>query len=60
MLLAWFLGVLGIHRFYIGKTGTAIAMLFTLGGLGIWAFIDFIMAAAGSMTDSDNLPIKNW
>ena len=59
-LLAWFLGVFGVHRFYIGKVGTGIAMLFTLGGLGIWAFIDFIAAAAGSLRDGDNLPIKKW
>ena len=59
-LLAWFLGVFGVHRFYIGKIGTGLAMLFTLGGLGIWAFIDFIMAAAGSLRDGDDLPVKNW
>jgi hypothetical protein len=59
-LLAWFLGIFGVHRFYIGKVGSGLAMLFTLGGLGIWAFIDFIAAAAGSLRDSDNLPIKKW
>lgn len=59
-LLAFFLGGLGIHRFYLGKTGTGIAMLFTLGGLGIWALVDFIMAAAGSMKDSKGLPVRNW
>jgi TM2 domain-containing membrane protein YozV len=26
-LLAWFLGIFGAHRFYLGKTGTAIGML---------------------------------
>ena len=36
-LLAFFFGVFGAHRFYVGKTGTAILQLFTLGGLGIWA-----------------------
>jgi hypothetical protein len=59
-LLAFFLGELGVHRFYIGKVGTGLAMLFTLGGLGIWAFIDFILAAAGSLKDSNDLPIKKW
>ena len=43
-LLAWFLGVFGAHRFYLGKIGTALLMLFTLGGLGIWALVDFIFA----------------
>jgi len=60
VLLAWFVGVLGIHRFYIGKTGTGLLMLFTLGGFGLWAFIDFILLIAGSMRDSDGLLITDW
>ena len=59
-LFAWFLGVFGAHRFYLGKTGTAIVMLLTLGGLGIWALIDFIMAVAGFMKDKEGKVIKNW
>jgi TM2 domain-containing membrane protein YozV len=59
-LLAWFLGVFGAHRFYLGKTGTALLMLFTLGGLGIWALVDFILAVAGVMEDKDGRLIKNW
>ena len=35
-LLCFFLGIFGAHRFYVGKIGTAIAQIFTLGGLGIW------------------------
>ena len=59
-LLAWFVGVCGVHRFYIGKTGTGLLMLFTLGGFGLWAFIDFILIVAGSMRDSDGLLITDW
>ena len=59
-LFAWFLGVFGAHRFYLGKIGTAIAMLLTLGGLGVWALIDFIMAVAGAMKDKEGKPIKKW
>ena len=59
-LLAWFLGGLGIHRFYLGKIGTGILMLITLGGLGIWALIDFIFAVSGNMKDKDGKLIKNW
>jgi uncharacterized membrane protein len=59
-LLAWFLGVFGAHRFYLGKIGTGLLMLFTLGGLGIWALVDFIFAVAGIMEDKDGRPIKNW
>ncbi|TCV96775.1 cytochrome c oxidase assembly factor Coa1 family protein [Biostraticola tofi] len=40
LLLAVFLGIFGIDRFYLGKTKTAILKLITLGGLGIWWFID--------------------
>ena len=59
-LLAWFLGQLGIHRFYLEKYGTAILMLFTLGGLGIWALIDFIIAVTGNMKDREGKLITNW
>lgn len=59
-LLAWFLGGLGVHRFYLGKTGSGIAMLFTVGGFGIWALIDFIMAVSGKMKDKEGKLIANW
>lgn len=59
-LFAWFLGVFGAHRFYVGKIGTGVLMLFTFGGLGIWALIDFIMAVAGRFKDKDGSLIKEW
>ena len=59
-LLAFFLGELGIHRFYLGKIGTGILMIFTAGGCGIWTLIDFIMAVAGTMKDKEGRVIKNW
>ena len=59
-LLAWFLGVLGIHRFYVGKVGTGILMLVTLGGLGIWALIDFIVILVGSFKDKEGRRLINW
>ncbi|EFH90539.1 TM2 domain-containing protein [Ktedonobacter racemifer] len=57
LLLSIFLGGLGIHRFYVGKTGTGIAMLLTGGGCGIWALIDIIMIASGSFTDANGQPL---
>ncbi|MYN17014.1 NINE protein [Rugamonas sp. FT107W] len=59
VLLCFFLGFLGVHRFYVGKIGTGLLMLFTFGGFGIWALIDFIMVVLGSFTDSDGLKISN-
>jgi hypothetical protein len=59
-LLCWFLGVIGIHRFYVGKIGTGILMILTLGGLGIWALIDFIMILVGSFKDKEERYLANW
>ena len=59
LLLSIFLGGLGGHRFYVGKIGTGIAMLLTLGGLGVWYIIDFVMIVTGKFTDSNGLPIKS-
>jgi TM2 domain-containing membrane protein YozV len=60
LLLCIFLGGLGIHRFYVGKVGTGIAMIFTLGGLGIWSLIDLIMIATGSFTDMEGKYVLDW
>jgi TM2 domain-containing membrane protein YozV len=52
-LLAFFLGCLGVHRFYLGYTALGVIQLLTLGGIGIWAFIDFIMILTGNLKDSE-------
>ena len=57
-LLCFFLGALGLHRFYVGKIGTGILMLLTLGGLGIWTLIDLVMIIVGSCKDKDGLPLQ--
>ena len=59
ILLCLFLGALGVHRFYVGKVGTGILQLLTLGGLGIWSLIDLIIIVTGNFKDSEGLPIKN-
>ena len=58
LLLSFFLGVLGIHRFYTGHTAIGVAQLLTLGGCGIWAFIDFIIILVGNFKDAQGRPLK--
>jgi TM2 domain-containing membrane protein YozV len=57
ILLCFFLGCLGVHRFYVGKIGTGILQLITMGGLGVWVLIDFIMIVIGKFKDKSGLPI---
>jgi TM2 domain-containing membrane protein YozV len=57
-LVCFFLGILGIHRFMVGKIGTGILQLLTLGGLGIWTTIDFIMIIFGKFKDKQGKVIN--
>jgi TM2 domain-containing membrane protein YozV len=58
LLLCFFVGFLGVHRFYVGKIGTGILQLLTFGGFGIWTMVDFIMIVVGNFRDKDGQPIK--
>jgi len=52
LLLCLFLGMVGAHRFYTGKIGTAILQIVTIGGFfGIWVLVDLIMILMGKFTD---------
>ncbi|MCA8963339.1 MAG: NINE protein [Planctomycetes bacterium] len=65
-LLAFFLGVFGVHRFYVGKTGSGLVMLLltiTAVGLlvtGIWYLIDTIVIACGGFTDGEGKRLRRW
>ena len=58
LLLCFFLGVWGVHRFYSGHVAIGLIQLFTFGGCGIWALIDLIILLTGSYTDSDGNTMK--
>ncbi|MEY2634982.1 MAG: hypothetical protein RIS75_922 [Actinomycetota bacterium] len=53
ILLSFFLGTLGVDRFYLGYTGLGIAKLVTFGGLGIWTLIDFILIVTKNLKSAD-------
>lgn len=59
LLLCIFFGVFGAHRFYVGKIGTGILMLITLGGFGIWVLVDLIIIICQDFKDKDGKVLKN-
>lgn len=61
LLLCIFFGVVGVHRFYLGRTGSGVAMVF-LGWLtlGIWPLIDLILIACGNFRDGEGRLVTEW
>lgn len=51
------LGFLGMDRFCLGWTGTAVGKLLTLGGVGIWWVVDIVLLATGDLRPADE---SNW
>ena len=61
ILFCLLFGVFGAHRFYVGKTGTAILMILTIGGgFGIWVMIDLILITLGSFRDKEGRRLLRW
>lgn len=60
LLLCVFVGVFGIHRFYLGRVGTGILMLITFGGFGIWYIIDIILIVLGQLRDRNGQLVKPY
>lgn len=53
LILCIFVGVLGIHRFYLGYTMEGVIQLLTGGGCGVWALIDLIRIITGDLKPKD-------
>ena len=52
-IMCYFLGVIGVHRFLVGKTGTGILYACSAGLFGIGIIVDLIMILTGNFTDKD-------
>ncbi|MES1195789.1 MAG: TM2 domain-containing protein [Steroidobacter sp.] len=59
-LLCFLVGTFGAHRFFVGKIGTGVVQLLTIGGLGIWTFIDLIIIICGAFKDKNGNKISQW
>lgn len=51
------LGFLGMDRFCLAQTGTAVGKLLTLGGVGVWWLVDVVLLVTGSLQPEDS---SNW
>jgi TM2 domain-containing membrane protein YozV len=60
MILVLLLGLIGAHRFYVGRVGSGLAMLFTLGGFGLWWLIDLVIVASGQLKDDEGKWVSEW
>jgi TM2 domain-containing membrane protein YozV len=57
LILSLFTGWLGADRFYLGYTGLGVVKLLTLGGCGVWWFVDAVLLILGQMKDAEGNPL---
>lgn len=58
--LSFMWGTFGVDRFYLGKWGTGIVKLITLGGFGLWTIVDLIIIMGGFMRDKQGRPMVQY
>ena len=56
--LCFFLGFMGVHRFYVGKIGSGILYLFTGGLFGIGLIVDLFKILCGNFRDNTGAPLR--
>lgn len=59
-LLCWFIGFVGAHKFYEGKTGMGILYIFTGGLFGVGMLVDWFVILLGKAKDKEGNQISKW
>ena len=60
LILCLVFGLFGTHRFYVGKVGTGILQMLTLGGLGFWVIFDAVLLVLGKFVDAEGAQLRDW